>query len=798
MKKYRPFAQVAALLLSVCCTVLLSSCGSGAVGAPPAPDPAAGTPLTITPSTAELLPNSPTTFRITGGTGNYSAFSSNSGVLPVTSTVTGSTFTVTANAVTADTSIDITVRDTANASAIAKVTVKFTGTPLTVTPATADLAPGVPTTFTITGGRAGYSAFSSNSGVLPIINASVTGSTFTVIPNAVTSDTTIDITVRDATNAAVTAKVTVKFIAGAPLTVSPSTADLIPGVSASFTITGGRAGYTVFSSNGSVLPVTTNVTGNTFTVTPNAVTADTSIDLTVRDALNAVVTAKVTVKFTGTALAINPATADLVPGLTTAFTITGGRPPYSAFSTNNSVLPVTTAVSGSTFSVTPNTVTADTPIDLTVRDALNASATAKVVVKFSGAPLAINPSTVTVFPDLPATFTISGGSGAYSAFSSNAAVLPVPTAVTGTSFTVVPNAVTADTAVDVTVRDEKGATATSKVTVKPSTLLNQITFTPLAPTGTGCGTNTVCSGGDAQFVVKAVQNGVILINRQIRFEVFQGAYQLVTPFTGALVNSLVVNTDSQGEAVIRITANVGAATQVATIQTTDVTSGLVRRYNFNIIQQVSGSGILSTLPSTAITITGAKGAPGADGSCPIGVTVDYYVYGGTPPYNVASPLTSVATVSPSIVSTRGGRFTATIKGCGTVAFIVTDATGRTVETAALTAVQGAKGDAVTTTALAVTPTTLTIACGSSGSVSVTGSGTFSTSAQGTNSAFSPPAPTGTGFSLSPSAGAIPNTVTFSASTGSVFSPILVDFTNGSLTQRVTVTVTGTDAARNCP
>ena len=77
---------------------------------------------------------------------------------------------------------------------------------------------------------------------------------------------------------------------------------------------------------------------------------------------------------------------------------------------------------------------------------------------------------------------------------------------------------------------------------------------------------------------------MILRNRAIRFDVFQGGFQLVTPGSGTLVSSLAINTDEQGEAVARITANVGAITQVATIQTTDVTSGLARRYNFTIVQ----------------------------------------------------------------------------------------------------------------------------------------------------------------------------------------------------------------------
>ncbi len=412
----------------------------------------------------------------------------------------------------------------------------------------------------------------------------------------------------------------------------------------------------------------------------------------------------------------------------------------------------------------------------------------------AGTPLAVSPPIVDLFPDLPTTFTVTGGTSPYTAFSSNGAVLPITATVAGSTFSVIPNAVPADTAIDITVRDAANGTATSKATVKPSTLINQITFTPFGPTATGCGTNALCSGGDAQIVVKAVQNGVVLRNRSIRFDAFKGDFQFVVLATGAKVNSLVVNSDEQGEATVRITANVGAATQVATIQTTDVSSGLSRRYNFNIVQQVSGVGILSTLPSGDITFTGAKGPTGGEGFCP-GGSVDYYIFGGTPPYNVVSPLPAVASVTPSSVGTTGGRFTAQINGCGKVAFIVTDATGRTIETSSLNAVRGANGDTVTLTpaSLTVAPALVSIVCNGSGSVTVAGNGTFSTFPSGTGPNGAP----GTGFSVNPPQGAIPNTVSFNANPGTIFSPISVDFRNGTLIQRVIVTVTGT-VAGSCP
>lgn len=414
----------------------------------------------------------------------------------------------------------------------------------------------------------------------------------------------------------------------------------------------------------------------------------------------------------------------------------------------------------------------------------------------SGATLAVLPPVAEAFPDIPVTLTISGGQSPFLVFSSNSVALPVVSLAagisgTGPSFSLVANSVSVDTPVDVTVRDATAKTATAKLNIHPSTLNNQVTFTPLGPTGTGCGTG-LCSGGDAQVVVKAVLNGVVLRSRAIRFDVYQGNFQLVTPGSGVLTSTLVVNTDEQGEAVVRVAATVSSPTQVATLQTTDVTSGLARRFNFSIIQATSGAGILSTLPSGAITAVGAKGVPGGSGFCPSGAAarVDYYVYGGTPPYTVASPLTSVVTVSPSVVQANGGSFTAQIVGCGKVSIIVTDASGRTVETAQIDAQQGADGSVVApaTSTLLVSPTAVTVGCGQIASVSLAGSGAFTTS-------IVTAGVSATAFNVSPTAGAIPSTLTFSRIAGTVItpttapSPITVNVVAGSTITPVTVTTT---------
>ena len=416
----------------------------------------------------------------------------------------------------------------------------------------------------------------------------------------------------------------------------------------------------------------------------------------------------------------------------------------------------------------------------------------------AGTPLAVSPPTVDLFPDLPTTFTITGGRSGYTATSSNSAVLPVTAAVVGSTFTVVPNAVPSDTAIDITVRDALNASATAKATIRPSALNSQVTFTPLNPIGAGCGTG-LCSGSDAQVVVKAVLNGVVLRSRAIRFDVYQGNFQIVTPGTGALVTSLTVNTDEQGEAVVRIFANAAVSTQVATLQSTDVTSGLARRYNFNIVQATSG---LSTLPSAAITIKGTKGDAGQEGSCPSATRVDFYVFGGLPPYTIGSPLPSIFTPISTTVATSGGSFGVLVTNCGKASMIVTDSKGLAIETALIDSQRGDPGADATPTALTVSPETTTVGCNQKVPINTVGSGTFTTSVV-TAGADAP------AFTVDPPRGTIGDSVTIARSnpasgtlSNSVPTSVTVNFIAGAIVKSVKVTVTGrvnsTPTASICP
>ncbi|MDX2218920.1 MAG: hypothetical protein SF172_07855 [Burkholderiales bacterium] len=112
---------------------LLQGCGSGAVSSPPSTTTGE---LLVLPAQAEVFPNTPTTFTISGGRAGYAVFSSNNAVVPVTETVNGAQFTIIASEVAQDTTVTLTVRDQNNTtkSATAVVKVSTLSSAVTFTP----------------------------------------------------------------------------------------------------------------------------------------------------------------------------------------------------------------------------------------------------------------------------------------------------------------------------------------------------------------------------------------------------------------------------------------------------------------------------------------------------------------------------------------------------------------------------------------------------------------------------------------------------------------------------------------
>lgn len=293
-------------------------------------------------------------------------------------------------------------------------------------------------------------------------------------------------------------------------------------------------------------------------------------------------------------------------------------------------------------------------------------------------PLTITPGVATAYSGNAFIFTVTGGSQPYTVVSSDQAALPVVGTLDGNTLVVVPANVGADTAVTLTVRDTQGQTTAAAVTVKPALLL------PASITITGnptCGPSgaDLCSGQDGTASVQVTgPAGAPLAGREVRFDVVQGTFSLSSTAPGQpLVQSLLVTTDQNGTAAVRIVVPVNAATQIATIRATDVAGGSSVVGQFTIAQFVSGTGVLSVIPTGVTTFTGPDTT-----RCSSGASATFFIFGGTPPYTVGTNFPGAISISGAPVQNSGGAFTITTNGtCFTgLTFAITDATGRTLLT----------------------------------------------------------------------------------------------------------------------
>ena len=299
----------------------------------------------------------------------------------------------------------------------------------------------------------------------------------------------------------------------------------------------------------------------------------------------------------------------------------------------------------------------------------------------SGAPNNVFKSTVTVQPDAavaysgqPMTLTLTGGTGPFRAFSSNSGVLPVTQDVAGRTVVLLPANVAADTDVTITIQDlgplqPVAPTATAVITVRASPLGNSLT---IVPTTDDCGT-AVCSGQTALATVTVLGSQGNPQGRAVRFDVIGSAYSIVTNNPAQpLASTLTVLTDAAGKASVILLVNANAPTQFAQLRVTDVASGQQLVGNFTIVENTNGEAVLSIVPDT-VTITGAF-----KGVCSNGFPIDYFIYGGTPPYRVSSTFPSAVTLVNSVVNTNGGSFRAITNGTcvSPLVFSIVDATGR--------------------------------------------------------------------------------------------------------------------------
>jgi hypothetical protein len=370
-----------------------------------------------------------------------------------------------------------------------------------------------------------------------------------------------------------------------------------------------------------------------------------------------------------------------------------------------------------------------------------------------GGPPQIQPATGTFYAGVEYTITIAGGRPPYTLSSSEPSLLPVPTVLDGFFFTVIPaNPGVIDTglppgsvpsrSVTITMRDSVGSTAsTTGLSVAANFLTGYgVSFLSNCPSPTGGGSSDACAGGETNIFLRASISGNLNSNREYRFEVVRGPFTWIcnnTTVQGCTVsnsgNVVTTRTDHMGDAQVsfRVADNVG--TQLAVFRVVDVATGASTAHVFTITGTPIG-GALEAIPD-AFTFTGINTA-----QCGTG-TADFLVFDGTPPYTAISSSPNV-TVSrtgtlppydpPITSSTQPGRFTLQVSNpfvcLDEVPIVITDRfNSRTVVTVSTEAGSAPPPP----TPVTVTPGSLTLQCGQSGSVSVlggpTGTATFSVS-----------------------------------------------------------------------
>jgi len=343
-----------------------------------------------------------------------------------------------------------------------------------------------------------------------------------------------------------------------------------------------------------------------------------------------------------------------------------------------------------------------------------------------GSLVTIRPAVATVYAGVPATFFVEGGRAPYTMSSTEPSLMPVPQTLTGSSFTLIPaNPGVVDAGlkpeelqvrtVTLTARDTTGLFGTSVIKVGQ----NFLTGYGLALTPSNCPTPplaaSACAGGTTAVQMQATFAGNLHGNEQFRLEVVRGNFALRHPVTGQVDHSITVTSDHTGTVIGLIEVPLGVPRQVAVIRVIHVATGVYADQAFIIDgTTIPPSEALTAIPSV-FTFTGALST-----ECGTGFG-DFLVFGGQPPFTATSTNPTIL-VTPTVSNTNPGRFTVAASNpticVDNAAVIVTDSFGQRT-TVSVTTAPGSTTPPPPTP-ITIEPATITLACGTSGSVSVIG------------------------------------------------------------------------------
>ena len=530
----------------------------------------------------------------------------------------------------------------------------FTSAPGAITLSSGTTSP----VYSISGGVAPYTANSDKPSLLSV-SLNESGLTITAVTGNSGSGTVL---VTDSKGTKITVTVTVPAPT-ALFSTAPANLTLAIGASSStYSVTGGTGSYTAVSTNPALVGATISAGTNLLTISALSGTAGGTANVIVSDAKGNQLTVAVTVSAPTTLFSAAPANLTLAIGASSsAYSITGGAGSYTAVSTNQALVGASISAGNNLLTISALTGTAGGKADVIVSDAKGNQLTVAVTVSA--------PIQVALFVDAPAnltvgigvssnSFTISGGTGPYTAVSSNTAVLTL-TALSSTGKFAI-QGVSAGNA-SVTVKDAMGIAITISVTVPaPAALFSTAPGTLQILSGT---TNFyTIFGGTAPYVVNTPPdtNGVVA--------------KAVLSGTSLAISGLVV-----GHQTVAVSDAKGSMISI------DVTVN---------------QGLYTDAPAN-LTVASGTGAT-------------YSIYGGVPysgtalyRVNSSNPAIASATVTGSLLSITG-------LSSGSTTLVISDSLGGT----SLVAVTVPAAGALMSTA----PSILKLATGTSGVYAISGGG----------------------------------------------------------------------------
>ena len=384
-------------------------------------------------------------------------------------------------------------------------------------------------------------------------------------------------------------------------------------------------------------------------------------------------------------ISVQPGTADVFAGNPVVFGISGGKGPYTVFSSNQTAIPLASnSVSGNSFVINPSPVGADTVVTITAQDANGAIGTSTVTVK----PALVN-LTVTPDPAAPGTGCTPAVCSGQNAAVTVQTVGPSRTVrfdvvqgdylftsnVPGTTFV---SSITAVTDVNglATVRLRANVNAPTQTAIIRATDVGsgaflQTAFT-IAQFTDGVGTLSVLP---AKVTIETTAPASCSSGAQAFYTILGGTppYRIINSSPQiATVSPTSVPTNGGGFTATTVGALCGEATFVITDATGRTITATLDNKLSAAAATPPATPPTSPPPPAALTVAQAGGGT----TCPTGAfprAINYTITGGTAPYFVGiSP--SGATVTP-VSSSAPYTFTVTVNSAGTYTINVSDSGG---------------------------------------------------------------------------------------------------------------------------